>query len=53
MKKEKSIDFSEPYVNTGLALLVSKNSSIQNEKDLDQKNFQIAVKKERQLRLGL
>jgi polar amino acid transport system substrate-binding protein len=44
-ERKKSIDFSEPYVNTGLALLVSKNSSIQNEKDLDQKNFQVAVKK--------
>jgi polar amino acid transport system substrate-binding protein len=44
-ERKKSIDFSEPYVNTGLALLVPKNSSIQNEKGLDQKNFQIAVKK--------
>lgn len=26
-ERKKSIDFSEPYVNTGLALLVSKNSS--------------------------
>ena len=44
-ERKNSIDFSEPYVNTGLAILVSKNSIIKNEKDLDQKNFQIAVKK--------
>ena len=44
-ERKKSIDFSEPYVNTGLALLVSQNSAIQSEKDLDQKNFHIAVKK--------
>lgn len=44
-ERKKSIDFSEPYINTGLAILVQKDSPIKNENDLDQKTFQIAVKK--------
>ncbi|MBP7843842.1 MAG: transporter substrate-binding domain-containing protein [Proteobacteria bacterium] len=44
-ERKKSIDFSEPYVSTGLALIVSKNSKIQNAADLDKEGISVAVKK--------
>jgi polar amino acid transport system substrate-binding protein len=44
-ERKKSIDFSEPYVKTGLALLVGKNTKIQSEVDLNKKGVRIAVKK--------
>src|SRR3954469_9395426 len=43
-ERAQSIDFSEPYVKTGLCLLVSKNSPIQSIQDLDQPGKTIAVK---------
>lgn len=39
-----SIDFSDPYLETGLCLLVSKDSDIQSIEDADQKGKSIAVK---------
>jgi polar amino acid transport system substrate-binding protein len=43
-ERAQSIDFSEPYLKTGLCLLVGKNSSIQSIADLDQPGKTIAVK---------
>lgn len=43
--RKKSIDFSTPYVKTGLALLVGKNTKIQNEADLKKMGARVAVKK--------
>lgn len=40
----KSIDFSDPYAFTGLALLVGKNSSIQSVEDLKKPGTRLAVK---------
>ena len=42
--RAQSIDFSEPYVKTGLCLLVSKNSPIHSIQDLDQPGKTVAVK---------
>ncbi len=39
-----SIDFSDPYLETGLCLLVSKDSDIQSINDVDKKGKSIAVK---------
>ena len=44
-ERAKSIDFSDPYVNTGLALLVGKNSTIKSVDDLGRKGAVIAEKK--------
>jgi polar amino acid transport system substrate-binding protein len=44
-ERAQSIDFSEPYLKTGLCLLVGKNSAIQSATDLDQPGKTIAVKK--------
>jgi polar amino acid transport system substrate-binding protein len=41
----QSIDFSEPYLKTGLCLLVNKNATIQGLQDLDQAGKVVAVKK--------
>jgi polar amino acid transport system substrate-binding protein len=43
-ERRQSIDFSEPYAFTGLALLVGKDSSIQSIDDLKSPNRKIAVK---------
>jgi polar amino acid transport system substrate-binding protein len=43
-EREKSIDFSEPYLRTGLCLLVNKEAAIQSVKDADQPGYAIAVK---------
>ena len=44
-EREKSIDFSTPYLRTGLCLLVGKNSGIKSIADLDKPGKVIAVKK--------
>ncbi|RNC71351.1 MAG: amino acid ABC transporter substrate-binding protein [Desulfuromonadales bacterium] len=44
-ERAKSIDFSDPYLNTGLCLLVQKDSTVQSIKDLDQPGRNVAVKK--------
>lgn len=44
-ERAQSIDFSDPYLRTGLCLLVNKNSSIQSIQDLDQPGKTVAVKK--------
>jgi polar amino acid transport system substrate-binding protein len=43
-ERAKAIDFSDPYLSTGLCLLVAKNSNIQTIADADQKKRFIAVK---------
>jgi polar amino acid transport system substrate-binding protein len=43
-ERRKSIDFSDPYLNTGLAILVKKNSSIQSIADVDKPGLIVAVK---------
>jgi polar amino acid transport system substrate-binding protein len=43
-ERRQSIDFSEPYAFTGLALLVGKNSPIQSIDDLKSPGHKIAVK---------
>jgi polar amino acid transport system substrate-binding protein len=43
--RKKSIDFSLPYVKTGLALLVGKETKIQSEVDLKKMGAKVAVKK--------
>lgn len=44
-ERAKSIDFSDPYLNTGLCLLVGKNSPVKTIADLDQPGRTVAVKK--------
>jgi polar amino acid transport system substrate-binding protein len=44
-ERAESIDFSEPYLRTGLCLLVSQNSPIQSIEDVDQPGKVIALKK--------
>jgi polar amino acid transport system substrate-binding protein len=44
-EREQSIDFSEPYLKTGLCLLTGKDSKIQSITDADQPGQTIAVKK--------
>ena len=43
--RKKSIDFSDPYLKMGLAILVNKNSDIQSISDVDKPNRNVAVKK--------
>ncbi|MFD0895568.1 transporter substrate-binding domain-containing protein [Luteolibacter ambystomatis] len=43
-ERRQSIDFSEPYAFTGLALLVGKNSDIQSIDDLKKPGRKLAVK---------
>src|SRR3954463_9893873 len=43
-ERAQSIDFSDPYLKTGLCLLVAKNSPIQSITDLDQPGKTVAVK---------
>jgi len=44
-ERAKTIDFSNPYLKTGLCLLVAKNSTIQSIQDADQSGKVIVVKK--------
>jgi polar amino acid transport system substrate-binding protein len=44
-ERKKSINFSEPYLRTGLCLLVGKNSGIKSMADADKPGKVIAVKK--------
>ncbi len=43
-EREKSIDFSDPYLRVGLCLLVQKDSTIKDIKDADQPDKVIVVK---------
>jgi polar amino acid transport system substrate-binding protein len=43
--RKKSIDFSDPYLKMGLAILANKNSDIQSISDVDKPNHNVAVKK--------
>jgi len=44
-ERAKSIDFSDPYLSTGLCLLVKKNVPASGIRDLDQPGRTVAVKK--------
>jgi polar amino acid transport system substrate-binding protein len=43
-ERARSIAFSEPYLTTGLTLLVGKDSPIKSADDLDQPGIRVAVK---------
>ena len=43
-ERAQSIDFSEPYLKTGLCLLVGKNSPVSSIQDMDQTGKAVAVK---------
>jgi polar amino acid transport system substrate-binding protein len=43
-ERRKSIDFSDPYLNTGLAILVTKSSRIQSIADVDRPGVNVVVK---------
>ncbi len=43
-ERRKSIDFSDPYLSTGLAILVKKESPIQNIGDVDNPGIIVTVK---------
>ena len=44
-EREKSIDFSDPYISTGLCLLLKKGSTAKGIADLDKAGVKVAVKK--------
>ena len=44
-ERKKSVDFSDPYLTTGLCLLVGKNSPVNAVDDLDKPGITVAVKK--------
>ena len=44
-ERRKSVDFSDPYLSTGLCLLVAKNLSVNSVADLDKPGMTVAVKK--------
>jgi polar amino acid transport system substrate-binding protein len=44
-ERKQSIDFSDPYLSTGLCLLVGKNSPVKSVDDLDKAGITVAVKK--------
>jgi polar amino acid transport system substrate-binding protein len=44
-ERKQSIDFSDPYLSTGLCLLVGKKSSVKTIDDLDKPGVTVAVKK--------
>jgi len=44
-ERKKSIDFSDPYLTTGLCLLVGKKSPVNAVEDLDKPGITVAVKK--------
>ncbi len=43
-ERRKSIDFSDPYLNTGLAILAKKNGPIQSIADVDKPGMIVVVK---------
>jgi len=43
-ERRKSIDFSDPYLSTGLSILVKKDSPIQNIADVDKPGVIVVVK---------
>jgi polar amino acid transport system substrate-binding protein len=43
--RKKSIDFSDPYLKMGLAILANKKSDIQSVSDVDKPNRNVVVKK--------
>jgi polar amino acid transport system substrate-binding protein len=43
-ERRQSIDFSDPYLNTGLAILTKKNSPIQSIADVDKPGMVVVVK---------
>lgn len=43
-KRKKMVDFSDPYVRTGLALLVRKDSAIQSVEELKNPGIRVVVK---------
>jgi polar amino acid transport system substrate-binding protein len=43
--RQKSIDFSDPYLQMGLAILAAKNSNIQSINDVDRPGRNVVVKK--------
>lgn len=43
-ERAQSIDFSEPYLRTGLCLLVNKSAAIDSIEQADQANISVAVK---------
>ena len=44
-ERAKWIDFSDPYISTGLCLLLKKDSTAQGIADLDRQGVKVAVKK--------
>ncbi|NVN89419.1 MAG: transporter substrate-binding domain-containing protein [Desulfuromonadales bacterium] len=44
-ERKQSIDFSDPYLSTGLCLLVAKQSPVKSIDDLDKPGVTVAVKK--------
>ena len=44
-ERAKSIDFSDPYISTGLCLLLKKDSTAKGIADLDKAGVKVAVKK--------
>lgn len=44
-ERRKKVEFSNPYLVTGLCLLISKKSPVQKIEDLDQSNRTVAVKR--------
>lgn len=44
-ERQKAVDFSDPYIKTGLAILANNQSKIYSAKDLDSTANKIAVKK--------
>jgi len=44
-ERAKSIDFSDPYISTGLCLLLKKDSTAKGITDLDREGVKVAVKK--------
>ncbi len=43
-ERSRAVDFSKPYLKTGLALLVGKGSKIRSIKDLNKRGRKVAVK---------
>lgn len=43
-ERRQSIDFSQPYLNTGLAILAAKDAPVQRVEDLNQPGRRVAVK---------
>ncbi|HNX00667.1 MAG TPA: transporter substrate-binding domain-containing protein [Candidatus Cloacimonadota bacterium] len=44
-ERSKTVDFSNPYLETGLCLLISKKSPVKDIRDLDDPHRTVAVKK--------